>query len=494
MPGRTQANTSGAAPERPATEYISRPHLPHSPTTSYIPHTHDYHLSPSHWPSHHRLQSFSLLRALEFRDIVNSLHNESGTAVLSLFDSPPHTTRLYRRRSSRRSLYDSVNHAAGNDLELERPRSAGPELQRSRDFLVAGLPQHSDYQSGVPMLATPTPPRGRRYIESRHLPSPIPEAFSRTQTLDSVTAQQVPVPVPVPTPASFHPQVLSESTAQPGLFRGLELFRTAAHLLFPTLTDIRRKSTLRMGASILGAPAVFMLTLTLPVVSRANYSECDEEETTFHNSVAGVCDPSGEVVQGRPQENLVEMQNGVSEGQFISVDSAPREHYQSRGRTHSHASLLSYASHSSSDTEHQMEQLIDDAEDEAEQELHGGTKFNKYLTAVQLILGPAFCVTVCFINMTRYLPWLLLAATVSGVSMSALVLVFSADGKHSVVRTALCLIGFIVAVVWIMAIADEVVQVLNVSYHSYFNLGKQLTVWRCRRLASFLVFRTQSSG
>lgn len=47
--------------------------------------------------------------------------------------------------------------------------------------------------------------------------------------------------------------------------------------------------------------------------------------------------------------------------------------------------------------------------------------------------------------------------------MGILVAVFSYNGEHPTARLARCTMGFIVAIVWIMAIADEVVEVLQVS-------------------------------
>jgi hypothetical protein len=62
-----------------------------------------------------------------------------------------------------------------------------------------------------------------------------------------------------------------------------------------------------------------------------------------------------------------------------------------------------------------------------------------------------------------YLGWLLFAAGIAGLAVGALVILFANDGERPALRLARCSMGFIVAVVWIMAIADEVVNVLQVS-------------------------------
>lgn len=62
----------------------------------------------------------------------------------------------------------------------------------------------------------------------------------------------------------------------------------------------------------------------------------------------------------------------------------------------------------------------------------------------------------------KHEPWLLLAIGVAGIAVGILVLVFSDTGSHSTALLVRCIMGFMVAVVWIMAIADEVVEVLTV--------------------------------
>jgi len=55
----------------------------------------------------------------------------------------------------------------------------------------------------------------------------------------------------------------------------------------------------------------------------------------------------------------------------------------------------------------------------------------------------------------------LLCAGVAGVTASIVVALFGTKGEHPTYRMTRCSIGFFVAIVWIMAIADEVVKVLQ---------------------------------
>lgn len=59
--------------------------------------------------------------------------------------------------------------------------------------------------------------------------------------------------------------------------------------------------------------------------------------------------------------------------------------------------------------------------------------------------------------------WIFLAASCAGLVAGALVLSFSDNGDHPAARLARCSMGFLLAMVWIMAIADEVVKVLQAS-------------------------------
>jgi len=82
------------------------------------------------------------------------------------------------------------------------------------------------------------------------------------------------------------------------------------------------------------------------------------------------------------------------------------------------------------------------------------------LMAAQCIFGPLWCVAVLF-NGTKHEMWLMIATAIAGVASAILVLIFSTRGEHPTMRILRCSMGFFVAIVWIMAIADEVVGVLR---------------------------------
>ena len=64
---------------------------------------------------------------------------------------------------------------------------------------------------------------------------------------------------------------------------------------------------------------------------------------------------------------------------------------------------------------------------------------------------------------SAYGQWILLGASLAGVVTGVSVAIFADRGNHPWWVLARCSMGFLVAVVWIMAIADEVVSILRVS-------------------------------
>lgn len=63
-----------------------------------------------------------------------------------------------------------------------------------------------------------------------------------------------------------------------------------------------------------------------------------------------------------------------------------------------------------------------------------------------------------------HISFIILGTVVCGLAVAALVLVFSDGGSHPTARMVRCSMGFLVSIAWIMAIADEAVNVLQVRY------------------------------
>ena len=89
---------------------------------------------------------------------------------------------------------------------------------------------------------------------------------------------------------------------------------------------------------------------------------------------------------------------------------------------------------------------------------------------------------------------LLLAASICGIATAALVIVFADTGNEYNAKMARCFMGFAVAMIWIMAIADEVVNVLDVSCHPPSLSFITEPEGPGRRSATYSVFQMPSSG
>jgi solute carrier family 24 (sodium/potassium/calcium exchanger), member 6 len=257
------------------------------------------------------MPSFSLVGALEFRSIISSLQQDSAGYSLSAFETPltPYPGGHYHnynfsRSRSRASIYSGSAHTwdTSSDVPLD-DRSPLPPTSSLP-------PDDSDVHPAVHPTEPPLSPIGSdaepQIPEIAHIPaSPLVEISSDVA----------------------HHMV----AARP---RGTRfVLARASHILFPTLHGFHAKSLLGKATAVLATPAVFALTITLPVVvepyDSAGYRF--EKASTINDTLI--------TLEGDGIERV----------------------------------------------------LIDKVEDEAH-----SLQFNKWLMALQCTLGPLFCVVVLF--------------------------------------------------------------------------------------------------
>ncbi|KAI0314610.1 Sodium/calcium exchanger protein-domain-containing protein [Amylostereum chailletii] len=332
--------------------------------------------SGSH-PPLSQLPSFSLVGALEFRHVIASLQNQSAGSQLNIFESPlaPYPGGHYHRfRSS------------------SRPRTP--------------VSPNEDQDSWDPSLGVPLNDRhSPQPLLSRSLPVLPPQSPLLVDFGNSGDDNDVPpIPTISHTPASptidNPPDPEGQSSVK--LSRRQRVFNVVSsicHTLFPTFLGFRSKSVLAKIAAVFAAPAVFALTITLPVI----VMPYDNSHSHYEKSI---------------------------------LSSDPLLTFEEEG----------------------IERALI-AEEEVQEELHH-LGFSKWLMATQCVLGPLFSAGVLFKNM-QYQGWLLFAVGLAGLASGALVVIYAETGNHPAARLARCSMGFFVAMVWIMAIADEVVSVLQ---------------------------------
>jgi len=346
LPGGRPRAKSG--PPRIQTQLSPHPVIPDSrspsPSRSLEPRR---SARPTHMPS------FSLIGALEFRNVIAALQSEAASTSLDIFQHespltpyvhahyPHHHTWSRPRTPAEGEEVDPWDAALGVRLDDRSPHL-------SPDDTV-------DQPQGIDTLAAPS----ETDTESQHYSLP--------------TKRQ----------------------------RVLHVLARTFHILFPTLHHWTKKSFTSKVLSVFAAPAVMALTVTLPVVVTPYISQRDALEKS----------------PGATDERLIDF-----EEEGVEIERA----------------------------------LI--AEEEVE-EMHE-LKFNKWLMAVQCALGPLFCAGVLFHGAAHEM-WLLLATGIGGVAAGILVAVFATKGENPAPRMLRTCMGFFVAMVWIMAIADEVVGVLQ---------------------------------
>ena len=349
-------------------------------------------------PPSQQLPSFSLIGALEFRSVVTALRRESNASTLDIFQQSP-IAPLAAGHYPRRSATPGTHHDAySRDGSLELPHVHDP-----RGYSSESNPWESTLGQSSPSLQDAR--------SSRRPSMLLPAGKSPVPSIRIDDEEDVRSPGTERSHVAFvedtRPDPLSKSE------RLRLAFTRTMRVLFPTLVYFTEKSFAGMVAAVFAAPAVLALTVTLPVVFTPHGDE--------------IAPGKGTEATSRPRDG------GAAEGQLVDYED---------------------------ETEDEGVAWTLVAEDIVEEEMHE-LKFNKYLMATQCILGPLFCAVVLLSEMKQF-PLYATVIGISGAVAALMVLIFADDGNDPAARVGRCSMGFFVAMVWIMAIADEVVQVLQV--------------------------------
>lgn len=173
------------------------------------------------------LPSFSLLSALEFRDVVTSLQHQTAVSVIEAFEAP-------------------ITPFGGHRPLSSRSRISSPLLQGSRSTEVdlfdvtLGPQMHLDLLSGD----LPTERHNSSSDSIRHMSAtPVHSPPSRSPSIDET---------PHIPPTRWH-QILPK-------------LKHSSLVLFPHLHNFSNKSILSLLVAIFATPGVLAFTVTLPVV------------------------------------------------------------------------------------------------------------------------------------------------------------------------------------------------------------------------------------
>jgi sodium/potassium/calcium exchanger 6 len=346
---------------------------------------------------------FSLLGAVEFRDVVNSL-KQSGdlpSPASSRHPSRPSTplrspmhdsadSDYFHSHRTKHHRHSSVQGLAAVERRVSMTRSRSASLHPA----WSGRPSR---QSTVeepdlsPVSSSPPQPSSDPDVE--HIPLAASPRNKHQLTLDippqevtTIVASSSPPTTAATattrgtahaggavTPVSSVPQIalqnedgedeapimpLSRSqTVELVARRSLNTVRLVFHTLFPSLQGFRHKSIVGMVLAVLSVPAIFILTLTLPVIDD------------------GRSDEGGVVLPGGEDEPLADATRDNEEHRVSNEISGELHHLVHSGYPHRPRS-------EDGDSEDSCSSCSDDDD---------CMVFNPVLTAAQCIVGPVVC-------------------------------------------------------------------------------------------------------
>jgi len=235
--------------------------------------------------------------------------------------------------------------------------------------------------------------------------------------------------------------------------------------LFPTLTNWADKSFFDKVLGLVASLPVFLLTITLPVVEPQKGDDDDGEHAEFSLDL-------GRTPVGTPHPGSMDSHTrGVS---FVLPTETSADGGLSKSKAPAGNSCPPRTGSSFSTNTNQRPQLyITGSENIAQSPeqvsdvsaLSDSKQWNRWLVIVQIFTAPFFIVLILWANLEPENPRTLLRHTLYGLVLSlcglALILLTTTPDRPPRWRSALCFLGFAVAIAWISTIANEVVGVLR---------------------------------
>ncbi|KAL1883156.1 hypothetical protein VTK73DRAFT_9523 [Phialemonium thermophilum] len=247
-------------------------------------------------------------------------------------------------------------------------------------------------------------------------------------------------------------------------------FLPAPHILwqtlFPTLQGWRDKSVWDKIVSVISAPSVFVLVITLPVVETEDQSDDPVGDGSidtrgFTEPGMGVADVAVEQDAVAEPQNLRGRAMPPASGPQgpLSPDLSVYETLQVNGQPDpsSIPGAMDNRRHRQSSVG--VPRSTGSVEENSE--------WQRWLVGLQIFTGPLFVVCIVWANMrgdmdqpNRALIRLVLCSLVLSLVMLAILLTTSPVKKPKY-QTVLCFLGFVISIAWISTVAGEVVGVLK---------------------------------
>ena len=331
-----------------------------------------------------------------------------------------------------------------------------------------------------------------------HIPDPSSRDSSHTWTLSPIT--QFPAYTDSPLPMSGRSTkspglpclVLPDSTLTPESiyanheleyqqkpikwwpYRYLPSPHTLAATLFPTLCTWRDKSIWDKIVSVISAPSIFLLAVTLPVVESDSQNEDAEEERRLleernaspsqgRRSTGPALVPDSPALETEPEwiryRRATESQDqlsprpqtrGLSSHSTAEVAVSTENHFQ-----HSHPKPPpTKQTYTRNPVVPEREGITTSSRD-----------WNRWLVVLQIFTAPLFVVIIVWANSvegnTRLLVQMVLWSLLGSLVAFAVLVTTTTPSKPPRYRFLLCFLGFVVSIAWISTVANEVVGVLK---------------------------------
>ncbi|KAI0160315.1 hypothetical protein GGR57DRAFT_415659 [Xylariaceae sp. FL1272] len=460
----------------------------------------------------------SLVGALEFRSVLSSLQKE-GNVRMRPIHARSHSINHLRVNtdffSAQSNTQTTTGHEVTSATNRNRALSSG-NIPKAIDADIAGVPTNSHTiggrlapppvdvrmpnpsapENGVPE-AVPTLPQLRIPLSDPSstdvTPSPSPLSpfpqFTESPLIMTPNPQE-PSHLSLPSPAEE-----SGSVAIPSLPRQTDpkpvpwwpyKYLPAPHVLvstlLPTFQNWHSKSMSNKFLSIITAPSIFLLVITLPVVdSETAVDDADEESMNDERVLAEAPAHMGAAVRVEPSGSL-----------------EPETEWQRyRRSTHSSPSSRSpspdVSNHTASrDSATSAESLVVPPLPDSELRQHtpgsvdtltlyeSDEDWNRWLLILQIFTGPLFCVFVFWANVVenlerpiRVLVRAVLISLVFSLALLGLLLATTTPNRRPKYHVAFCFLGFIIAIAWISTVAGEVVGVLK-AFGVIFNISEAI--------------------
>lgn len=234
--------------------------------------------------------------------------------------------------------------------------------------------------------------------------------------------------------------------------------------LFPTLTNWKSKSFFDKVLGLVASVPVFLLTITLPVVEPPQDEKAaDHPEPSFDFGL-----PTS------PSTHIGSMESHARSAFATLPPNRPENVSYSKDNRPSNLALPQTNHNSFTPTNSQPPQVCITSAGALAQSpeqipeipaLSEPKHWNRWLVILQIFTAPFFIVLVIWANVEPDNPHMLLRHTlyslVASLCVLALILLTTSPTRPPRWRSALCFLGFVVAIAWISTIANEVVGVLR---------------------------------